>query len=75
MKLLHMVLDITDDYSYEGYLVHQFFILGPFSLMVLTKWRVINIFIILVSIIVCAFIVKMIERSIYTRNTIIRKLL
>lgn len=41
VKAMQM-LDVADNYSYETYLVHQFFILGPFSLMALTPVFPIN---------------------------------
>lgn len=52
------LLDTTDKYSYEAYLVHQFFILGPFSLMKLTSQILLNILIIVVAILVFAILVK-----------------
>lgn len=55
------ILDITDNYSYEIYLVHQFFILGPFTLMGLTDYNIINIVIIVFLTCVIAFIVKKIS--------------
>ena len=55
------VLDISDKYSYEAYLVHQFIILGPLSLMGLTKSVVVNVIIIIVMICVMAFCLKSIE--------------
>ena len=55
------VLDISDQYSYEIYLVHQFFILGPMSLMTVTKLTFLNILIIYGCIITVAFALKNIE--------------
>ena len=55
------VLDITDKYSYETYLVHLILILGPFSLMALTPYLVLNIFIIIICIGVFAWILKQAE--------------
>lgn len=57
-------LKITDNYSYETYLVHQFLIIGPFSLMTLTRWLPINIMIIFVVIIVLTWILKHVENKI-----------
>ena len=39
------ILDFSDKYSYEGYLVHQFMILGPLSLIGLTNHYVLDILI------------------------------
>lgn len=52
------ILRLSDKYSFEVYLVHQFFILGPMTLMELTKSRVVNLLVIVVVIAVCAFVVK-----------------
>lgn len=43
----HKVLDFTDTYSYEIYLVHQFFILGPLSLMEISDYPIINLLLII----------------------------
>ncbi len=58
---LDKILTITDLYSYEIYLVHQFIILGPFSLMAFTEILPINILIIFVGVIVLAWILKNME--------------
>ena len=55
------VLDLADRYSYETYLVHQFFILGPMSLMAVTSWLPLNIIIIYGCILVSAFALKKLE--------------
>ena len=60
-------LSITDKYSYETYLVHQFLILGPFSLMELTPILPLNIVIILIGIGVLAWLLKMVEMPIMER--------
>lgn len=57
-------LDITDKYSYETYLVHQFFILGPLSLMELTSFFILNIVIIFVGIAVMAWILQKAEKKV-----------
>lgn len=55
------VLDIMDKYSYETYLVHQFFIIGPFSLMALTPLTIINIIVIIACIVFAVWLLKKIE--------------
>lgn len=60
-KNLRRSLEITDKYSYETYLVHQFLVLGPFTLMALTSNLVVNIFIVLIGIGVLTWLVKRIE--------------
>jgi len=57
-------LDIADAYSYETYLVHQFLILGPMSLMALTPWLPLNIVAILIGIAVLSCLLKKAENSI-----------
>ena len=54
-------LTFTDKYSYETYLVHQFFILGPMSLMSITGILPVNILIIYGCIIAGAFVLKKLE--------------
>ena len=60
---LRTILDLSDKYSYEIYLTHQFFILGPFSLMAITKSNIINITIIILAIILSAFILFRINKK------------
>ena len=58
------VLDVADKYSYETYLVHQFFILGPFSLMALTPVIPINVILILICIVVATWLLRKLEAPI-----------
>ena len=52
------VLQITDDYSYDVYLVHQFWILSPATLMKITPLLAINILLILIVTAISAFVVR-----------------
>ena len=61
------LLSITDKYSYETYLVHQFLILGPFSLMALTPILPLNIIVILIGIVLLALILKRMEAIIINK--------
>ena len=54
----------SDKYSYDIYLVHQFAILGPFSLMSLTGNLGINLVLILIMIVLCAAVVNFISTNI-----------
>ncbi len=54
----------SDKYSYDVYLVHQFLILGPFSLMILTNNIGINIVLIIAITIACAVVVNYISTRI-----------
>ncbi|HBA69387.1 MAG TPA: hypothetical protein DCZ40_08530, partial [Lachnospiraceae bacterium] len=60
-KLSTHILEIADKYSYEIYLVHQFFILGPLSLMQLTSCIPLNILIVIMCIVMAAYALKRIE--------------
>lgn len=66
---LSRILTITDDYSYECYLVHQFVILGPFTLLQVTNVRVVNIILCLLCIGGLTFLLKkadvMLERRMF----------
>jgi membrane-bound acyltransferase YfiQ involved in biofilm formation len=58
------VLDVADYYSYEIYLVHQFIILGPFSLLGVSPFFVANLMIVFASVLVLAWVVKKAEKFI-----------
>ena len=62
--ILNKILDLSDKYSYDVYLVHQFFILGPLSLMGITQYQGINILIICVIIILFAIVVNFLSQLI-----------
>lgn len=57
----HKVLDFTDKYSYEIYLVHQFFILGPLSLMAFSDYLVVNLLLIVFVTVLLGILVKKIS--------------
>lgn len=57
----------SDKYSYDVYLVHQFVILGPFSLMKLTNNIGLNIVLIMVIIVIMAVVVNFISTKIKYR--------
>ena len=57
-NVLTKLLKISDTYSYEGYLVHQFVILGPLSLLNITAVSVCNIVITLFAIVLLTVILK-----------------
>lgn len=52
------IIRISDKYSYEWYLVHQFFILGPMSLMNLTDNLLTNIAAIVLVVCFTSYILK-----------------
>ena len=52
------IIRISDKYSYEWYLVHQFFILGPMSLMNLTDYLLTNIAAIVLVVCFTSYILK-----------------
>lgn len=51
-----------DSISYEGYLVHQFFILGTFSLLTIIDSQIIAVITIFLVTLICGFTVKIISR-------------
>lgn len=57
-KRLRGVLDLTDQYSYECYLVHQFVILGPFTLLRITEVPVVNVALCLICVGIMTFLLK-----------------
>jgi len=59
--VVRTLCDWSDQYSYDIYLVHQFVILGPFSLMALTGILGVNIVIILLVVVACAVVVNRIS--------------
>lgn len=52
------LLKLSDEYSFEVYLVHHLLILGPFSLLALTGYSLVNILIMLLGVCVLAFVLK-----------------
>lgn len=60
------LLDITDSYNYEIYLVHQFLILGPFSKMAITSAPFVNGVLAMIGIILLSAILKCIENRIFS---------
>ena len=55
------LLILSDAYSFEVYLVHVILILGPFSLLALTRYSLVNILIMLLVVCVLAFVLKKAE--------------
>lgn len=70
IRKLKKILSVSDEYSYEVYLVHQLIILGPFSLMNVTNNVAINYIIILVGICFLAIALKQFEE--FVRSAIFR---
>lgn len=56
----NIILDLSDKYSFFIYIVHQFFILGPFTLMNLTNSIPLNIFIVMCAVLASAILLKFI---------------
>lgn len=61
LNRIEMLLKLSDTYSFEVYLVHQLLILGPFSLLALTRCSIANISIILFCICILAVVLKKVE--------------
>lgn len=64
-KILQILCESSDKLSYECYLVHQFFILGPLSLMKLTPFVKVNIVIIFFCIFFTGCIVSILKNYIF----------
>lgn len=62
--IIKKVCDFTDKLSYDIYLVHQFIILGPLSLMAITDYFVLNVVIIFILVFVAALIINKISNLI-----------
>ena len=56
-----LILNISDKYSYEVYLVHAMIILGPFSLISFTQVLAVNIILILGIVAILAWLLKILE--------------
>ena len=61
------VLQFSDKYSYEIYLVHQLFILSPLNLLVITGNIVLNIVVTTVVILVTGILLKKMNMSIHAK--------
>ena len=55
-KAIKSALNVTDRLSYDAYLVHQFFILGPMSLMALTRFATLNVTIVILLTVLSAVV-------------------
>lgn len=64
-KIDKQVLDICDEYSYEIYLVHQFLILGPFTIMAITDVPLFNVVIVLIGVILLALALNKSVKMLY----------
>ena len=70
-KIVDFIVKLSDEYSYEGYLVHQFFILEPMTMMYLTNCTGVNILAILITTLLLGFWLKKCEH--FVLNIINRK--
>ena len=60
------IIEVLDDYSYEMYLVHHPLILGSLSMMFITKYSILNIFMVLIITAVLSFLLKQLCRFLYS---------
>ncbi|MBQ2242022.1 MAG: hypothetical protein II319_07775, partial [Clostridia bacterium] len=67
------ICSYSDKYSYDIYLVHQFIILGPFSLMNLTGVLGLNLALIVIIVVVAAVVVNLISALIKRGIAVIGK--
>ena len=60
LRMVPPIVDVFDKYSYHVFLVHYFFIIGPFSMAHLTQYVFVNILsVIVVTILVTYLFVKL----------------
>lgn len=64
----NVFLKWSDAYSYPIYLVHQFFIISPFTLMAVTQIKSLNWAIVLVATIVLAIMIDLMAKHLITRR-------
>jgi peptidoglycan/LPS O-acetylase OafA/YrhL len=57
-----MILDLSDKYSFYVYLVHQLFILSPFTLLTVTPHKILNWFLTIIAILVSAILLEFVSR-------------
>ena len=62
LNRIRKLLKLSDVYSFEVYLVHQLLILGPFSLLALTRFSSVNILIMLTGVFILALLLKKVEK-------------
>ena len=62
LNRIRKLLKLSDVYSFEVYLVHQLLILGPFSLLALTRFSSVNILIMLIGVFILALLLKKVEK-------------
>ena len=60
------IFEWSDNYSYEVYIVHQYFILSPFTLLTLTYNKSLNILIALLVIFFSGYILGILNKKIYS---------
>ena len=53
----------SDNYSYEVYIVHQLFILSPFTMLTLTPNIAINIIFTTIAIFICGYILGILNKN------------
>lgn len=58
LKLNGKILNFTDGHSFEVYLIHHIFILGPFSLMLFTKFELVNMLVIIMLTLILSILLK-----------------
>lgn len=62
---INKYIKLVDNYSYEIYITHQIFILGPFSLLYLTDKMIINIPLIIILILLSSLILNKVSNIVY----------
>lgn len=58
LELNGKILNFTDGHSFEVYLIHHIFILGPFSLMQFTRFELVNILMVITLTLILSILLK-----------------
>lgn len=62
IKKTKKILELSDKYSFHIYLVHQLFILSPFSLLTVTSYKVLNWLLTILAILIAAILLEIVSR-------------
>lgn len=66
-KILKKILDFSDKYSYDIYICHMLFVKGILSLINITPYFAINIFLALLAIVISGIILKTISSFVQSK--------
>lgn len=73
MPRINKWVKVIDSYTYETYLTHQNFILGPLSLLYFTSSKTVNLLVISVLIVISTIVLKKITTMVYMKLDSLQK--